>query len=314
MPELAEVTSLANDMRRMVRGGTVVSVVYSPWYVSSRIAKRPAASLDAIVGSTITNIRRVGKAIVFEAKAPDAEFFVANRLGMTGTWRAGSKPDFPHMVLALELRLEDQTIFLVYTDVRKFGTFECRTSLAALESLRLYGPEITSTMFTLEWVVFVVSRHKLPIKVILLEQAYFSGIGNWLAAEILFTANIHPETIARSLSREQIVRLFQAIHVVVYGAINSGGASLKNWKHLNGDEGTAQYGMKVYGREGKPCLVCATPITRIVQRGRASFFCPECQSKDWKPREVPVGFVEEIQRTLEVPDDEERSSPAFDLR
>ena len=72
-------------------------------------------------------------------------------------------------------------------------------------------------------------------------------------------------------------RLAVAIREVLMEAVEAGGSSLRDHRQTNGELGYFQHRFRVYDREGEPCTVCGTPVMRIVQSGRSSFFCPSCQ-------------------------------------
>jgi len=118
---------------------------------------------------------------------------------------------------------------------------------------------------------------KTPIKSALLNQRLLSGVGNIYADEALFRAGIRPRRRAASLTRDDLRKLHQTLKRVLKEAIRLGGSSISNYVDSNGDEGYFQIKHRVYGREGKPCLVCKTPIKRIVIAGRSSHYCPKCQ-------------------------------------
>ena len=79
------------------------------------------------------------------------------------------------------------------------------------------------------------------------------------------------------MSRDQMARLLAAVKEVLKEAIALGGSSISDYVDAEGEEGFFQLRHRVYGREGEPCLVCKTPIKRIVIAGRSSHYCPKCQ-------------------------------------
>jgi len=117
----------------------------------------------------------------------------------------------------------------------------------------------------------------LPIKSALLNQKLLSGVGNIYADESLFRAAIRPRRRAASLSRGDLRRLYRALQEVLQEAIARGGSSVSDYVGADGEEGLFQLEHRVYGREGQPCLVCKTPIRRLVIAGRSSHYCPRCQ-------------------------------------
>jgi formamidopyrimidine-DNA glycosylase len=118
---------------------------------------------------------------------------------------------------------------------------------------------------------------KGPIKSALLNQKLLRGVGNIYADESLFRSGIRPRRRAGTISREQLRQLFLSVREVLTEAIALGGSSISDYVDANGEEGFFQLKHRVYGREGEPCLVCKTPIKRIVIGGRSSHYCPKCQ-------------------------------------
>ena len=104
-----------------------------------------------------------------------------------------------------------------------------------------------------------------------------SGIGNIYADESLFRAGVRPRRRAASLTRAELTRLYDAIQKVLAEAIAAGGSSISDYVDAAGDAGFFQLQHRVYGREGEACLVCKTPIKRVVISGRSSHYCPRCQ-------------------------------------
>ena len=120
-------------------------------------------------------------------------------------------------------------------------------------------------------------ERKTPIKSALLNQKLLSGVGNIYADESLFRAGIRPRRRAASLTRDQLTRLHSALQEVLREAIALGGSSVSDYVDADGEEGFFQLQHRVYGREGEPCLVCGTPIKRVVISGRSSHYCRHCQ-------------------------------------
>jgi formamidopyrimidine-DNA glycosylase len=102
-------------------------------------------------------------------------------------------------------------------------------------------------------------------------------VGNIYADESLFRAGIRPRRRAASLTQEQLRKLHSAVLEVLREAIALGGSSINDYVNADGEEGFFQLQHRVYGREGEPCLVCQTPVKRIVIAGRSSHYCPHCQ-------------------------------------
>src|SRR5229473_3047569 len=108
-------------------------------------------------------------------------------------------------------------------------------------------------------------------------RSLLSGVGNIYADEALFRARVRPRRRASSLTRDELRRLHQALKKVLTEAIRLGGSSVSDYVDADGEEGFFQLKHRVYGREGKQCRVCKSPIKRIVIAGRSSHYCPRCQ-------------------------------------
>jgi formamidopyrimidine-DNA glycosylase len=116
-----------------------------------------------------------------------------------------------------------------------------------------------------------------PIKSALLNQKLLRGVGNIYADESLFRAGVRPRRRAASLTRKELALLYAAVQEVLKEAIALGGSSVSDYLDADGQQGFFQLQHRVYGREGEPCLVCKTPIKRVVIAGRSSHYCPNCQ-------------------------------------
>ncbi len=90
-------------------------------------------------------------------------------------------------------------------------------------------------------------------------------------------AGIRPTTRASRLSRARADLLHLAVRQVLERAVARGGSTLRNFSSAAGELGHFQAEVAVYGRDGKPCLVCETPIKLLRQGQRSTFYCPTCQ-------------------------------------
>lgn len=293
MPELPEVETIARGLATRVTGDVIESV----WLGSKpQVLKSPAAEIAAVLESgRIAAVRRVGKHIVFDldegvrsrksprqrrrASAPvkrvegssppvasSAQWIV--HLGMTGRVVV-CEPEaeiakHTHAILGLSSGRE-----LRFVDPRRFGRLSVAHGFEAGGSEPL---EVELGKF-----VSLFHGRKTPIKSALLNQKLLRGVGNIYADESLFRAGIRPRRRASSLTRENLRRLYPAVQEVLREAIALGGSSVSDYVDAAGEEGFFQLQHRVYGREGEPCLVCKTPIKRIVIGGRSSHYCPKCQ-------------------------------------
>jgi formamidopyrimidine-DNA glycosylase len=132
--------------------------------------------------------------------------------------------------------------------------------------------------FTAAVLAGLLSRRKAPVKAVLLDQNVIAGIGNMYADEALFAAGLHPLRAAGSLKPEEVKRLHRSIRRVLISAIGARGASVSTYFRPGGQKGQAHFSFKVAHRRGEKCPACATPLERLVIRGRGSYLCPRCQT------------------------------------
>jgi len=285
MPELPEVETVARGLAKRVSGDTIESV----WLGSKpEPLKSPASEIVATLESKrIANVRRVGKHIVIDLEnggrsSPRRKTKPADKgvrptqanaqwivhLGMTGRMLVCQPDDdvekHTHAIAKLRSGRE-----LRFVDPRRFGR------LSVTHGFQAPGSEPLEV--ELERFVSLFHGRKTPIKSALLNQNLLSGVGNIYADESLFRSKIRPRRRASSLSKEDLRRLYLAVQEVLKEAIKLGGSSISDYVDADGEEGFFQLQHRVYGREGEPCLVCKTPIKRIVIAGRSSHYCPHCQ-------------------------------------
>jgi formamidopyrimidine-DNA glycosylase len=283
MPELPEVETIARGLAQRVNGDVIESV----WLGSKpEPLKSPASEIAATLDSSrIVDVRRAGKHIVFElekrairpskgkkrarlhsAQSTKAQWIV--HLGMTGRMLVceadAEIAKHTHAIAKLASGRE-----LRFVDPRRFGRLSISHDFTASGSEPL---EVE-----LERFVELFHGRKTPIKSALLNQNLLSGVGNIYADEALFRAGIRPRRQASSLTRDDLRRLYLAVQEVLREAIKLGGSSVSDYVDADGEEGFFQLRHRVYGREGEFCLVCKTPIKRIVIAGRSSHYCPKCQ-------------------------------------
>jgi formamidopyrimidine-DNA glycosylase len=271
MPELPEVETIARGLARRVSGDVIESIWLGrkPEPLKSS-AREIAATLEH---SRIATVRRMGKHIVFDleqnsVQPTQAQWIV--HLGMTGRLQiCEPQADIlkhTHAILKLASGME-----LRFVDPRRFG----RLSVARAGGFDAGGVEPLEA--DLERFLALFRGRKTPIKSALLNQKLLRGVGNIYADESLFRAGIRPRRRASTITRDQLARLLASVKEVLQEAIALGGSSVSDYVDADGEAGFFQLQHRVYGREGEPCLVCKTPIKRIVIAGRSSHYCPRCQ-------------------------------------
>jgi len=286
MPELPEVETIARGLAKRITGEVVESVWLSR---KKEPLKSPAAEIAKMLEhSRIAAVRRMGKHIVFDLErngavrptqeaqagksarpAQDKAQWVVH-LGMTGSLLVCEPQTeiekHTHAILHLSSGRE-----LRFVDPRRFG----RLSVAPAADFDAGGIEPLEV--DLDHFISLFRGRKTPIKSALLNQKLLRGVGNIYADESLFRAGIRPRRRAATIPRERVGKLFHAVKEVLQEAIALGGSSISDYVDADGEEGFFQLQHRVYGREGEPCLVCKTPIKRVVIAGRSSHYCPKCQ-------------------------------------
>jgi formamidopyrimidine-DNA glycosylase len=311
MPELPEVETIARGLARRVSGDVIDSV----WLGQKpEPLKSPAVEIAATLEhSRISTVRRMGKHIVFDLEqtsvglapslakrrhpeAPPTGSRVRSRqvssalhaaadedahptpnpaqwivhLGMTGRLQVCEPQSevlkHTHAILKLKSGRE-----LRFVDPRRFGRLSV-TRAGGFEAVGLEPLEADLDRF-----LALFSGRKTPIKSALLNQKLLRGVGNIYADESLFRAGIRPRRRASTITRDQLAKLLASVKEVLREAIALGGSSISDYVDADGEEGFFQLQHRVYGREGEPCLVCKTPLKRIVIAGRSSHYCPKCQ-------------------------------------
>jgi formamidopyrimidine-DNA glycosylase len=146
------------------------------------------------------------------------------------------------------------------------------------------GPEPTPDHLTPMDLAENLRGRRTPMKTALLDQRVVAGLGNIYVCEILFRAGVSPRRTAASVAgksgvTKRVELITAATHDVIVEAIDAGGSTISDFVNVEGDLGYFSHSFQVYGREGDPCLSngCDTIIRRIVQSGRSTFYCPNCQ-------------------------------------
>jgi formamidopyrimidine-DNA glycosylase len=299
MPELPEVEVLVRHLAPLLKGKTIRAVTVHREKV---IRPDSARKLERqLVGAKFLGVERRAKFLVFTLSRPSRQtspvgkrgalplpagsrthVTLLGHLGMTGRmYLQPAKAPLPrHAAVSFDL---GRTRF-VYEDTRYFGRLT--TDLSVLDSL---GPEPFADAFSPEYLATELKRFAQAIKVKLLDQSLVAGIGNIYASEALFRAGISPRKAAHRLKKAQVGRLHATIQEVLREAIDCGstipldfaGTAKRNGLFYYGqiEESSAYYQERllVYDRVAQSCTICRTPIRRIVQAARSTYFCPNCQ-------------------------------------
>ena len=277
MPELPEVELVARAVGRVVIGRIiVVAEMLRPKLLCDATPEDFAARLR---GVTITALGRRGKHILFSF---DRALTLIVHLRMTGRFLyltpEQDLPKHTHVIFYL-----DNECRLIFVDPRQFGFMRLveNDALHQTKELANLAPEPLSDAFTAKVLYDSLQRSRRAIKETLLDQTRVTGLGNIYAAEALFMAGIHPQTVAADISRPRVKRLQQAIVEVLTESIAHGSTMTVDPQSVESSYygGPYEDHWRVYDRAGQPCSRCQTEIQRIVQGGRSTYFCPRCQRR-----------------------------------
>jgi formamidopyrimidine-DNA glycosylase len=273
LPELPEVETIRRQLAPLVEGRrlTRIEILDPRW-------SRPLDPLeltDALEGRRIEDLQRRGKYLVWGLSD---EVFLAQHLRMTGAVLCEPKPEPDHVRVRIELRPRRR---LVIVDPRRFGTGELLLGEEALEEFfaaRL-GLEPMDERFTVEHLRALARGRSTPIKAFLLDQRRVAGVGNIYADEALFRAGVHPLRPAGRLSLAQHARLRETVIEVLLEGIDARGATIDDFRHVDGVRGSFQDRFLVHRREGEPCPRCGRTIVKMVVAGRGTYVCEGCQPR-----------------------------------
>lgn len=261
MPELPEVETVVRSLSPVIVGQRILHAEFRQLRVLKGSPEQTAA---ALAGQRITGIERHGKFISIRL---DHGFLVVH-LGMTGRLLIDAAlTKWTHAIFTLEHSV------MHFDDPRQFGRIEYGEMLP--ERVARLGPEPLLVPFA-EFARRVKER-KSPIKAVLLNQLVVRGVGNIYADEALFRAGVHPRRKASSLSRERAEKVYAAMREVLAEAIERRGSSVSDYVDAEGRKGDFQSLHRVYQRTGEACVVCGTPVKRIVLAQRGTHYCPKCQ-------------------------------------
>ena len=282
MPELPEVETVRRGLAPSMEGVRIARAeVNRPdlrWPFPPDMAAR-------LTGRRVERLRRRSKYILADLDSGETLLI---HLGMSGRMLVSGDPlgqfvhDHPapekhdHVVLHMENGAR-----ITFNDPRRFGAMDLLETARAEDHrlLHLLGPEPFGNDFHEAHLVAAFHRRMSPVKSVLLDQKVVSGLGNIYVCETLYRAKIHPARKAARIGAARVRALVPIIREVLSEAIEAGGSSLRDFRQADGELGYFQHSFDVYGREGAPCRApgCEGSVRRIVQSGRSSFYCAQCQ-------------------------------------
>ena len=280
MPELPEVETVRRGLVPVMEGQRIEQAdINRP---NLRFAL-PANMSQRLTGATVLRLHRRSKYLL--ADLSTAETLLIH-LGMSGRILISGTPlgQFHHNHPAPQKH--DHVVFhmengtrITFNDARRFGAMDLMPTATATDHplLTNLGPEPLGNDFNEQALQNRLHARMTPIKSALLDQHIVAGLGNIYVCEVLHRAKIAPQRLCASLTQTETAALVPIIRTVLTEAIEAGGSSLRDFRQTDGELGYFQHTFRVYDRAGQTCPHCHTPILRIVQSGRSSFYCPTCQ-------------------------------------
>lgn len=270
MPELPEVETTLRGIEPAVTLRLIERVVVR----EPRLRWRVPDELVALAsGQRVRQLRRRAKYLVFDLERGS----MILHLGMSGSLRVmpATTAPLPHDHVDIIL---DSGQCLRFNDPRRFGSLLWTADDPLKHPLLIrLAPEPLSEEFDAAYLARVASGRRVAIKQLLMNSALVVGVGNIYASEALFQAGIRPQRSATRIRRDEFPALVRSVRKVLRAAIRQGGTTLRDYVNADGQPGYFRQKLFVYERAGDPCRVCRTPIKRIVQGQRATYYCPKCQ-------------------------------------
>ena len=276
MPELPEVEIISRSLHTLVGGRTISTATLFRERLAPDIT--PADFSKTLLNTKINHVHRRGKHILFDLSGDKTLIVHLRMSGRFSLLTSNTEdPKFTHAVFYFK----DETR-LVFDDQRHFGLMKIVATLDLHDAkeLKKLAPEPFSDQFSVAYLRKTLKTSKRSLKEFLLDQTKVSGLGNIYAAEAMFAAGVHPETPANKVSARKVPLLYESIKAVLTLALSFAGNLKVDPENLEGGYFSSDGdGWQVYDREGESCRTCKTPIVRLKQGGRSTYFCRKCQRK-----------------------------------
>lgn len=237
--------------------------------------KPPRKQLQKLLGATIVGLRRHGKYLLVDTDAPES---LLVHLGMTGRFciheRGDPRASHTHFVAGIGTRE------LRFSDPRRFGQIDVVTRGRERFHPALADLGVDALEERIDVRLFHAGAHvsRSTLKAFILDQSVIAGVGNIYASEALWRAGLRPTKRTKRLTTAGAQRLVDAIREVIDRALANGGTTLSDFVDAYGAAGDNAEYLWVYDRAGQPCPRCESPIERSVLQGRATYYCPTCQT------------------------------------
>jgi formamidopyrimidine-DNA glycosylase len=282
VPELPEVETIRRQLAPQLEGRTIESAEILDWRWTRPMP--PELVQAGLTGARVERVGRAGKYLIWEL-AEDRHLLM--HLRMTGSLLFDAELEPVHTRVRLEL---DGGHRLIYVDPRRFGTGHLVDSAGERDAYlaERLGVEPFSPEFTAQHLRRLARGRIAPVKAFLLDQRRIAGVGNIYADEALFRAGIHPLRPVGRLTGPQWERLRDAIEDALSEGIDAKGASIDDFRHVDGARGSFQDRFLIHLRAGEPCVTCGRTVRKIVVGGRGTYVCERCQPRPRVRRPVSL--------------------------
>ena len=270
MPELPEVETVMRGLARAWTGQRFTRITLNRADLRRPF---PGGLGQRLTGATVIACRRRAKYGLVDTDRGDT---LIVHLGMSGRMRLDPAEIGKHDHVVFE---SGDGRIVAFNDVRRFGSLDLVETRDANSHplLASLGPEPLGPDFGFSTLERAFAGRLAPAKALLLDHRVVAGLGNIYVCEALFRAGTHPALAGGAVTLPRLKALAIAIPRVLNEAIAAGGSSLRDHAAPDGTLGYFQKAFSVYGQHRQPCPACGSPVERIVQSGRSSFFCPACQ-------------------------------------
>ena len=270
MPEWPEVETTVRGLARYLDGARLARVTL---HRANLRRPFPGGLVQNLTGARVTGLGRRAKYGLIHTDRDQTMVF---HLGMSGRWRIDPEELGAHDHMVIETGSGHR---LSLCDPRRFGSVDLigTADLELWPTFAALGPEPLGESFSAAHLGTALAGRAAAIKLMLLDQRIVAGLGNIYVCEALFRAGIDPRKAAGKVTRPALGRVVAAIKAVLAEAIEAGGSTLRDYAQPDGQLGYFSKRFDVYDRADQPCARCATPIKRIVQGGRSTWYCAKCQ-------------------------------------
>ena len=271
MPEIAEVRTVKNVLKKNLIGRTIKNISYR---YDGIIKTDKDEFKNILIGKTITDVDNFGKWIFIKL----GDYTILSHLRMEGKYYIKDTNEeyekHEHIIFNL-----DNGKDLRYKDVRKFGVMMLvkTKDIYNTDEITKLGIEPDSKELSKDYIYNKIHKSNKPIKELLLDQSIINGLGNIYVDEVLFASNINPTRLGNSIKLDECDKIKNSCYDIITKATKAGGTTIRSYTSSLGVEGTYQNYLKVHTKAKQPCPTCGTIIEKTRVGGRGTYYCKNCQ-------------------------------------